>query len=171
MVSFTVTEDLNSVTGEDGIGMGSLSSTNSLNSSTTNNSGGLGMISLGSQLTALCIPHSPVAQGFLIWAMERAKKKDFFLSPAYPTTAPGMLSLARIIAKHHFYCRSTVLQFTLLFLKHSNPELSYQKNQALKERKYCSSSTFITDFTIFKVKQKSIARHPFLTYMLFHSNL
>ena len=55
MVSFTVTEDLNSVTGEDGIVMGSMSSStsNALNGSTANNSGSLGMISLGSQLTEI----------------------------------------------------------------------------------------------------------------------
>ena len=40
---------------------------------------------------------------FLLWATERAERSDFCLSAAYSNTAPGMLSLARIIAKHHFF--------------------------------------------------------------------
>ena len=71
---------------------------------------------------------------FLLWATERAERSDFCLSAAYSNTAPGMLSLARIIAKHHFFCRPDVLQLTLLFFQHSNPEPSYQKTKDIKEQ-------------------------------------
>jgi len=89
---------------------------------------------VGRQLSALCVKHAVVARGFLIWATERCRGTDFCTSAAYPTMAPGILSLARIIVKHHPFCRRAVVDLAFIFLKHSNSELSYEKLTGLKEQ-------------------------------------
>ena len=61
MVSFTVTEDLDGVTGgnnNNSHNKTAMDTTNNDSSSSSSSSSSLGMISLGSQLTALCIPHA-----------------------------------------------------------------------------------------------------------------
>lgn len=58
-------------------------------------------LSVGRQLSFLCIKHAPVAQGFLLWATQHCNGKEFPASPPYPTLAPGVLGLARIIGKYH----------------------------------------------------------------------
>ena len=91
--------------------------------------------SVGRQLSSLCIKHAPIAQGFLYWAEERGNNSDFPTSAVYPTLAPGILSLSRIIAKNHPFSRQDVIRIAFLFLKHSpSSELSHQKVSALKEQ-------------------------------------
>mmetsp|Transcript_8120 Transcript_8120/g.10314 ORF Transcript_8120/g.10314 Transcript_8120/m.10314 type:complete len:1043 (-) Transcript_8120:385-3513(-) len=90
--------------------------------------------SVGSQLSVLCTKSAPVSQGFLLWAREKCSGNDFASSPAYPTLAPGILSLTRIIAKHHPFARQSIVDLAVLFLDHSNSEISYQRLNALKEQ-------------------------------------
>jgi len=90
--------------------------------------------SVGDQLSYLCIRYPMVAKGFLLWAMDKCQGIDFASSAAYPSMAPGILSFARIIGKHHPLCRNSVVHLAFTFLNHSNSELSYQKIQGLKEQ-------------------------------------
>jgi len=90
--------------------------------------------SVGAQLSNLCIKCSTVAQGFLMWARETSSNSDFSSTAAYPYTAPGILSLVRIISTHHPLLRDSVIDIALLFLDHSNSELSYQKMNGIKEQ-------------------------------------
>ncbi len=90
--------------------------------------------SVGAQLSAQCIKYSTVAQGFLMWAKTRASNSEFASSVAYQYTAPGILSLARIISIRHPLLRECVMDVAILFVKHSNSELSYQKLNAIKEQ-------------------------------------
>jgi hypothetical protein len=90
--------------------------------------------SVGSKLSALCIKNPTVAQGFLLWAIEKSNNNEFPTSAAYPYTGPGLLSLSRIIAKYHPLLRDMALQVASQFLVHSNSELSYQKLNAIKEQ-------------------------------------
>mmetsp|Transcript_11475 Transcript_11475/g.33828 ORF Transcript_11475/g.33828 Transcript_11475/m.33828 type:complete len:430 (-) Transcript_11475:207-1496(-) len=91
-------------------------------------------VSAGRQLSSLCVRHAPVARGALMWAAELGSKAEFSQSAAYPTLAPSVLSLARIAAVHHPLVRPVSLDLTFVFLKHSPPDLSYQKVSALKEQ-------------------------------------
>jgi negative elongation factor C/D len=88
--------------------------------------------SAGRKLCALALRNAPIAQGVIMWASEIAKGKDFVSSASYPTFAPSILSLARILSAKHPFTRSTVLDIALVFPKHSNRELSYQKMNDLK---------------------------------------
>lgn len=90
--------------------------------------------SVGRELSSLCIKNPAVAQGALIWSIERGSGAEFVDSAAYPTLAPGILGLARIISMQHPLSRPSVQKIAFLFLKHSPPELSFQKTQALKEQ-------------------------------------
>jgi len=90
--------------------------------------------SVGSELSLLCIKSSPVAEGFMIWAMEKCKGDEFADSAAFPTLAPGILSLARIVAKHHPFSRQNVVNLASLFLTHSSSEVSPQKMNDIKEQ-------------------------------------
>jgi len=90
--------------------------------------------SVGRELTSLCIKNPAVAKGALLWSIERGSSAEFVDSAAYPTLAPSILSLARIISIHHPLSRPGVQKIALIFLKHSPPELSFQKAQALKEQ-------------------------------------
>ena len=91
-------------------------------------------VGVGHQLSHLCIKHAIVGKGFLIWAMDKCRGADFALSAAYPTMAPSIMSFARIICKYHPLCRMSVVNLAFIFLNHSNPDLSYQKIQGLKEQ-------------------------------------
>eukprot|EP00544_Gedaniella_sp_CCMP2646_P010829 CAMPEP_0202497672 /NCGR_PEP_ID=MMETSP1361-20130828/23503_1 /ASSEMBLY_ACC=CAM_ASM_000849 /TAXON_ID=210615 /ORGANISM="Staurosira complex sp., Strain CCMP2646" /LENGTH=835 /DNA_ID=CAMNT_0049129341 /DNA_START=75 /DNA_END=2582 /DNA_ORIENTATION=- len=88
--------------------------------------------SAGRKLCALALRNAPIAQGVIMWASEIAKGKGFVSSASYPTFAPSILSLARILSAKHPFTRSTVLDIALVFPKHSNRELSYQKMNDLK---------------------------------------
>lgn len=88
--------------------------------------------SAGRKLCALALRNAPIAQGVIMWASEIAKGKDFVSSASYPTFAPSILSLARILSAKHPFTRSAVLDIALVFPKHSNRELSYQKMNDLK---------------------------------------
>lgn len=90
--------------------------------------------SVGRQLSAICIHYSVVAQGVLIWAKERANGSEFALTVSYPTISPCILSLARLISRHHPLTRPAVLDLSLVFMGHSNRELSHQKMQSIKEQ-------------------------------------
>lgn len=90
--------------------------------------------SVGRQLSLMCIQHSVVAQGVLIWAKERAKGSEFVLTVSYPTISPCILSLARLICRHHPLTRPAVLELSLIFIGHSNREISHQKMQSIKEQ-------------------------------------
>ncbi len=90
--------------------------------------------SVGSQLSSLCIKCAPVAEGCLLWAKEKCKGNEFPEAAAYPTLAPGILSLARIIAKNHPFSREVVVDLAVLFLGHSSSELSPQKMNEIKQQ-------------------------------------
>lgn len=90
--------------------------------------------SVGSKLSVLCIKNPTVAQGFLLWAIEKSKNNEFPTSAAYPYTGPGLLSLSRIVAKYHPLLRDLAVQVASQFLNHTNSELSYQKLNAIKEQ-------------------------------------
>ena len=91
-------------------------------------------MSVGRQLSSQCIQHASVAQGVLLWATELGNGLDFANSAAYPTLAPSLLSLVRIISTHHPFARPATLDLAFVFLKHSSPDLMYQKISALKEQ-------------------------------------
>eukprot|EP00584_Thalassiosira_punctigera_P012740 CAMPEP_0172549052 /NCGR_PEP_ID=MMETSP1067-20121228/18230_1 /TAXON_ID=265564 ORGANISM="Thalassiosira punctigera, Strain Tpunct2005C2" /NCGR_SAMPLE_ID=MMETSP1067 /ASSEMBLY_ACC=CAM_ASM_000444 /LENGTH=138 /DNA_ID=CAMNT_0013336373 /DNA_START=96 /DNA_END=508 /DNA_ORIENTATION=- len=107
MVSFTVVDNV------EGDGMGS---------------------SAGRQLCAMCIRHSVVAQGVLTWAKELAEKSDFITMVSYPTISPCILSLARLICRYHPLTRPAILDISLVFMGHSNREISHRKMQSIKEQ-------------------------------------
>ena len=59
---------------------------------------------------------------------------EFTVSAAYPTLAPGILSLARIVAKYHPFSRENIVDLASLFLGHSSSEVSPQKLNEIKEQ-------------------------------------
>lgn len=91
-------------------------------------------LSVGRQLSSLCIKHAIVAQGFLLWATEHCAGNKFAETAPYPTLAPGILGLARIIGKHHPFSRRQVMNLALIFLKHYNRDISYEKTTILKQQ-------------------------------------
>ncbi len=90
--------------------------------------------SVGRQLSALCIRHSVVARGTLIWAKAFAGVPDFVSTASYPTITPCILSLARLICRHQPLTRPAVLDISLIFLGHSNREISHRTMQSIKEQ-------------------------------------
>ncbi|KAL7466366.1 hypothetical protein ACHAXS_006667 [Conticribra weissflogii] len=90
--------------------------------------------SIGRQLSALCIKHAVIAQGVLIWAKELASGSEFITTAGYSTVSPCILSLARLISIYHPLARSNVLNLALVFLGHSNSDISHQKMQSIKVR-------------------------------------
>ena len=90
--------------------------------------------STGRQLSAMCIKYPVIAQGALIWAKELASNPDFVTTAAYPTLAPCILCLARIISLHHPLARPAALELTLVFIGHSNCDISHQKMESIKEQ-------------------------------------
>ena len=91
-------------------------------------------VSIGRQLCAMCIQYSVVSQGVMIWAKELARGSDFVTTASYPTISPCILSLARLICRHHPLTRSAVLDLSLIFMGHSNREISHQKMESIKEQ-------------------------------------
>lgn len=90
--------------------------------------------SVGRQLSAMCIQHSVVSHGVLIWAKEHASGSDFVATASYPTVSPCILCLVRLICRYHPLARPAALDISLLFLGHSNREISHQKMQSIKEQ-------------------------------------
>ena len=90
--------------------------------------------SAGRQLSALCIRHSVVARGVLIWAKAFAGVTDFVSTASYPTISPCILSLAMLICRHQPLTRPAVLEISLIFLGHSNREISHRTMQSIKEQ-------------------------------------
>jgi hypothetical protein len=90
--------------------------------------------SAGRQLSALCIRHSVVAVGALIWSKQFAGVPDFASTASYPTITPCILSLARLICRHQPLTRPAVLEMSLIFLGHSNREISHRTMQSIKEQ-------------------------------------
>lgn len=90
--------------------------------------------SAGRQLSAMCIKYPVIAQGALIWAKELASNADFVTTAAYPTLAPCILCLVRIISLHHPLTRPAVLELSMIFISHSNSDISHQKMESLKEQ-------------------------------------
>lgn len=88
--------------------------------------------SAGRKLSALALRSAPIAQGVILWASEITRGTDFVTSASYPTFAPSILSLSRVLSGKHPFTRSAVLDIALAFLKHSNREISYQKMNDLK---------------------------------------
>lgn len=89
---------------------------------------------MGSELSLLCIKCAPVSEGFLLWAKEKCNGNEFADAAAYPTLAPGILSLARIVSKYHPFSRENVVDLASLFLSHSSSEVSPQKMNEIKEQ-------------------------------------
>jgi len=90
--------------------------------------------SVGRQLSAVCIQHTVVAQGVLIWAKELASGSDFVTTASYPTISPCILSLTRLICRHHPLTRPAVLEIAMYFMGHSFSEISHRKMQSIKEQ-------------------------------------
>mmetsp|Transcript_1482 Transcript_1482/g.3059 ORF Transcript_1482/g.3059 Transcript_1482/m.3059 type:complete len:922 (+) Transcript_1482:164-2929(+) len=90
--------------------------------------------SAGRQLSAMCIKYPVIAQGALIWAKELASNPDFVTTAAYPTLAPCILCLVRIISLHHPLARPAALELSLIFIGHSNSDISHQKMESIKEQ-------------------------------------
>ena len=90
--------------------------------------------SAGRQLSAMCIKYPIIAQGALTWAKELASSPDFVSTAAYPTLAPCILCLGRIISLHHPLTRQAVLELSLIFIGHSNSDISHQKMESIKEQ-------------------------------------
>jgi hypothetical protein len=90
--------------------------------------------SVGRRLSSMCIQHPVVSQGFLIWAKEQGSGSDFVETASYPTVSPSILCLVRLICRYHPLARPAALDISLLFLGHSNREISHQKMQSIKEQ-------------------------------------
>lgn len=90
--------------------------------------------SAGSKLCALSLKSATIAQGVIMWAAEITKNSEFVNLAAYPTLSRSMLSLVRIISARHPFTRREVMEIALVFLRHSNSEISYQKMNDLKEQ-------------------------------------
>ena len=88
--------------------------------------------SIGRQLSAMCIKYAVIAQGALIWAKELVNGSEFVTTAGYPTLSPCILSLARIICIYHPLARPSVLELSLIFMGHSNSDISHQKMQSIK---------------------------------------
>ena len=89
---------------------------------------------VGRQLCAMCIQHAAVSQGVLIWIKELASGPDFVIDSNYPTISPCILSLARLICRNHPLTRPAILEISLVFMGHSNREISHQKMSSIKEQ-------------------------------------
>ena len=90
--------------------------------------------SIGRQLSALCIQHPAVASGVLVWMKELASGSEFVSTASYPTISPCILSLARLISIYHPLTRPVVLEISLIFMSHSNREISHRKMESIKEQ-------------------------------------
>lgn len=90
-------------------------------------------MSLGQKLCSLALKCAPVGLGVAIWAREFTHGKEYAASASFPTLSPSILSLVRLVALKHPFARADALQVALAFLRHSNPDISYQKVNSIKE--------------------------------------
>ena len=90
--------------------------------------------SAGIKLSVLANKSAPVAEGVVMWAKELVSGNEFVTAASYPTLAPSMLSLVRVISTRHPFTRPLVLNVALSFLGHSNSEMTYQKMNEIKEQ-------------------------------------
>jgi hypothetical protein len=93
-----------------------------------------GSSSPGQKLCSLALKNSAVAQGVMIWAKEFTHGSEFAASASFPTLSGSILSLVRIVCMEQPFTRRLALDIALAFLKHSNPDISYQKVNAIKEQ-------------------------------------
>ncbi|KAI2503862.1 TH1 protein [Fragilaria crotonensis] len=90
--------------------------------------------SAGIKLSVLANKSAPVAEGVVMWAKELVSGNEFVSAASYPTLAPSMLSLVRVVSTRHPFTRPLVLEVALTFLGHSNSEMTYQKMNEIKEQ-------------------------------------
>lgn len=88
----------------------------------------------GQKLCALALKCAAVAQGVLMWAREFTGGADFAASASFPTLSVSVLSLVRLVCLEQPFTRRKGIDVALAFLKHSNPDISYQKVNAIKEQ-------------------------------------
>jgi hypothetical protein len=88
----------------------------------------------GQKLCSLALENSAVAQGVMIWAKEFTHGSEYAASASFPTLSGSILSLVRIVSMEQPITRRLALDISLVFLKHSNPDISYQKVSAIKEQ-------------------------------------
>jgi hypothetical protein len=69
-----------------------------------------------------------------VWMRELACGSEFAQTASYPTISPCILSLARLICRHHPLTRPAVLEISLIFLGHTNREISHKKMSSIKEQ-------------------------------------
>jgi TH1 protein len=91
-------------------------------------------VSPGQKLCTLALKCAPVALGTIMWAREFTHPSEFAQSASFPTISPSVMSLVRLIAVRHPFTRSDALHVAVTFLRHSNPDISYQKVNSLKEQ-------------------------------------
>jgi hypothetical protein len=90
----------------------------------------------GEELVAMAMQNPLVAQGVAIWAREVIKGTEFVSSGTYPTVAPSILSLVRVLYTKHHSIRDDTLEVAFGFLSHSksDSDVSYQKLSEIKEQ-------------------------------------
>lgn len=91
------------------------------------------LVSPGQKLYSLALKCPPVGLGAILWAKEFTRGRDYALSASFPTLSPSILSLVRLVAVKYPATRKDALEIALTFLGHSNPDISYQKINAIKE--------------------------------------
>ena len=90
-------------------------------------------ISPGQKLFALALKCPPVGLGAMLWAKEFTKGRDYALSASFPTLSFSILALVRLVAVRYPCTRKDALEIASTFIRHSNPDISYQKANAIKE--------------------------------------
>jgi hypothetical protein len=104
------------------------------NNTNNNNNNTVEERSIGRQLSSMCIKHSVISHGFLIWAKVQSSGVDFVETANYTSVSPCILCLTKLICRYHPLSRPTALEIALIFLGHSNREISSQKMQSIKEQ-------------------------------------
>jgi hypothetical protein len=87
----------------------------------------------GQKLCGLALSSATVGLGVMMWAEEFTHGPDFASSASFATLSPSILSLVRLVSMKHAFARSYALKVAMTFLHHSNPDISYQKVNAIKE--------------------------------------
>ena len=105
-----------------------------INNNTNNNNNTVEERSIGRQLSYMCIKHSVISYGFLIWAKVQSSGVDFVETANYTSVSPCILCLTKLICRYHPLSRPTALEIALIFLGHSNRDISSQKMQSIKEQ-------------------------------------
>ena len=88
----------------------------------------------GEKLCSLALKCAPVALGVVAWAREFTHGPEYATSASFPTLSSSILSLVRLVAMRHPFARDDALHVALAFLRQdANPDISYQKVNAIKE--------------------------------------